>query len=179
MGIPPEIIDTPRLRLRKPQSKDSDAIFRHYAQDEHIVTYLAWHPHQSHDQTSEFVKSRIAEWATGPRYSWTIVHHNGHEVLGMMSIRVLQPFRISMSYVIKQDSWGQGYGTEAARAIIKWANSVPEIFRVEACSDLDNLRSARVLEKLGMTREGVLRRTGYTPNISNEPRDCFCYSITK
>jgi ribosomal-protein-alanine N-acetyltransferase len=36
-----------------------------------------------------------------------------------------------------------------------------------------------VMEKAGMTREGVLRRWSVHPNISAEPRDSYCYSITK
>ena len=91
----------------------------------------------------------------------------------MLSIRRPVQFRISMSYVICRDEWGKGYGTEAARSIMDWALSVPEVFRIEACCDIENVGSARVLEKLGMNREGILRRTGHTPNISDQPRDCF------
>jgi RimJ/RimL family protein N-acetyltransferase len=36
-----------------------------------------------------------------------------------------------------------------------------------------------VLEKAGMRREGLMRRWSVHPNISPEPRDSYCYSITK
>jgi [ribosomal protein S5]-alanine N-acetyltransferase len=179
MERPPEQLEATRVLLRMPQQTDADAIYRHYAHDPHIVTYLAWCPHQSCEETRSFLQERIAEWARGPRYSWMVVRRDDKAVLGMLSIRRIQPFRISMSYVIRQDAWGQGYGTEAAKTVITWALSLPEIFRVEACCDLENAGSARVLEKLGMKREGILRRTGYTPNISQEPRDCYGYAITK
>ena len=42
--------------------------------------------------------------------------------------------------------------------------------------DVENKASARVLEKVGMQREGTLRRYIVHPNISPEPRDCFVYS---
>jgi len=45
--------------------------------------------------------------------------------------------------------------------------------------DVDNLASARVLEKVGMSREGVLRRSTMHPNASDEPRDSYCYAIVK
>jgi RimJ/RimL family protein N-acetyltransferase len=44
---------------------------------------------------------------------------------------------------------------------------------------VDNHASARVLEKIGMTREGVLRRWIIHPNIGDEPRDSLCYSVVR
>jgi hypothetical protein len=48
--------------------------------------------------------------------------------------------------------------------------------RVWAVCDSTHLASVRVLEKAGLEREGILRRFIVHPNISPEPRDCFCYS---
>ena len=42
-------------------------------------------------------------------------------------------------------------------------------------SDVENTALARVLEKVGMAREGILRRYIIHPNISSEPRNCFMY----
>jgi hypothetical protein len=53
------------------------------------------------------------------------------------------------------------------------------IFRVWALCDVDNLASARVMEKVGMQREGILRRWILHPNLSDEPRDVYCYSVVK
>ena len=53
------------------------------------------------------------------------------------------------------------------------------IFRIWAVCDLDNFASARVLEKAGMQREGVLRRYILHPNISSEPRDVYCYATVR
>jgi RimJ/RimL family protein N-acetyltransferase len=178
-NYPPKTIVTKNLTLRIPQKSDTEAIFQGYAQNPEVVRYLAWRPHESIEETRRFVKARIAEWKTGPRFSWSITRKDDQRFLGMLSIRWPVPFRISMSYVICRSEWSKGYGTEAARAVMDWALSLLEVFRVEACCDIENPGSARVLEKLGMTQEGILRRMGYTPNISDEPRDCFCYAITK
>jgi RimJ/RimL family protein N-acetyltransferase len=48
--------------------------------------------------------------------------------------------------------------TEAAQAVVTWALARPGIHRVGAVTDVDNHGSARVLEKIGMQREGQLRR---------------------
>ena len=48
-----------------------------------------------------------------------------------------------------------------------------------AVCDIDNLASARVMEKAGMQREGILKRWSVHPNISAEPRDSYCYAVVK
>ena len=68
---------------------------------------------------------------------------------------------------------------EAVSAIIQWSFAQPPIHRVWATCDVENLASARLLEHVGMEREGVLRRWLMHPNVSDTPRDCFCYSIVK
>ena len=75
--------------------------------------------------------------------------------------------------------WGAGYGTEAASLVVDWAIAQPSIYRVWAVCDVENLPSARVLEKTGMKREGVLKRWLYHPNFDKRPRDCYVYSIVK
>ena len=85
----------------------------------------------------------------------------------------------SLGYVLGREYWGQGYMTEAVKGIIAWALRQKDIYRIWAVSDVDNIGSARVMEKAGMQREGILRRWSVHPNISEEPRDSYCYAITK
>jgi RimJ/RimL family protein N-acetyltransferase len=68
---------------------------------------------------------------------------------------------------------------EALRPIVDWALQQKEIYRIWAFCDVDNRASARVLEKIGMQREGVLRRWFVHPNMGDVPRDCFCYARIK
>jgi RimJ/RimL family protein N-acetyltransferase len=69
--------------------------------------------------------------------------------------------------------------TEAARAVVDWALGQPGIYRVWAVCDVENAASTRVLEKVGMQREGVLRRWIIHPGVDAVPRDCYCYAIIK
>ena len=66
--------------------------------------------------------------------------------------------------------------TEALTEIAGWAMRQDGIRRLGAVCDIDNLASARVMEKAGLAREGILRRWLVHPNISPEPRDCFSYA---
>ena len=65
--------------------------------------------------------------------------------------------------------------TETLSEVAVWALHQPSIFRIGAVCDVDNIGSARVLEKSGFVREGVLQRWLVHPNVSGEPRDCYSY----
>jgi RimJ/RimL family protein N-acetyltransferase len=68
---------------------------------------------------------------------------------------------------------------EAAQFVVRWALSRSDVYRVWATCDVENVASARLLESVGMQREGVLRRWIVHPNISKDPRDALCYAIVK
>ena len=86
---------------------------------------------------------------------------------------------VDIGYVLRRSLWRRGLMTEAARAIVRWALSQPDIYRVWATCDVENTASARLLESIGMQREGVLRRWIVHPNISDTPRDALCFAIVK
>ena len=61
-------------------------------------------------------------------------------------------------------AWGRGLATEATAAVFDAAREIDDVARFWATCDVDNRASARVLEKLGMREEGVLRRWSERPN---------------
>ena len=52
-------------------------------------------------------------------------------------------------------------------------------WRIGAVCDVENRASARVMEKAGLEREGILRRWIIHPNVGFEPRDCFSYAMVR
>ena len=86
---------------------------------------------------------------------------------------------VSIGYVLARAFWGNGYMTEALGAVINWALSQTDVYRVWAICDIENQASVRVMEKAGMQKEGILRRWVKLPRFSETPRDCYCYSIVK
>ena len=81
-----------------------------------------------------------------------------------------------VGYIVNAQYWNNGYATEASSAIMRWLESESGIHRIWATCDVDNLASARVLEKLGLVREGLLRRLTVRPNISELPRDAWMFA---
>jgi RimJ/RimL family protein N-acetyltransferase len=175
---PPEHIETARLVLRKPVVADTPLIYEAYANDAEVTRYLMWRPHRTVTDGEEPAAHRLAAWEAGEYFCWVIVLRDGGELMGMISIRP-NAWRVDLGYVLGRRWWGRGFMTEAARTVVDYALSEREVFRVWAVCDVDNLASARVLEKAGMRREGILRRWASHPNVSDEPRDCFCYARVK
>lgn len=175
---PPILIETPRLRLRLPEIADAQAIFDQYAQDAEVSRYLIWQPHKSIEETIQFLKRVLAGWQEEKSFSWVITRKPDYQLIGMVALRI-EEHKANLGYLLARAYWGQGYMTEAVQALVDLALAQPEIYRVWAVCDIENRASARVLEKVGMSCEGVLRRWIMHPNISTEPRDSFCYSLTK
>jgi RimJ/RimL family protein N-acetyltransferase len=175
---PPKTLKTERLRLRKAKLVDADAIFREYAQDPEVTKYVSWQAHRSVDETRDYVRTCLLAWDTGRAFHWVIANRSNNQLMGMIIARVT-PEKWELGFVLARRCWGQGYMAEALRAIIDWALCQSDIYRVWAVCDVDNLASARVMEKVGMQREGILRRWSLHPNISAEPRDSYCYAIVK
>mgnify|MGYP003297900952 CR=1 FL=1 len=176
---PPAALETPRLRLRVPLVDDAAAIFDAYTQDAQVARYTSWSPHRSLDETRTFLEQHCeAGWTAGTVFSWLITMSEGGYVAGMIDFR-LTACRAEVGYVLAQRYWGHGFMTEAADAVVEWVIAQPEIHRVWATVDLENVASQRVLEKVGMVREGVLRRWLVFPNLSPVPRDVWSFARIK
>jgi ribosomal-protein-alanine N-acetyltransferase len=177
--MPQSVITTRRLVLRLPVLADAEAIFASYGQDPEVTRYLIWQPHTSLEDTRTFVRGCIAAWDEGVRFPWVILRASDGQLLGMLDARIDDGFKVSVGYVLAREHWGNGYVPEALQAVIDLFWRRPDVFRIWAICDVENPASARVLEKVGMTREGTLRRYVRHPNVSDEPRDAYCYAITR
>lgn len=174
----PEMIQTQRLLLRRPLPSDADAIFQGYAQDHEVTRYVMWVPHTSVENTRAFIANCDAQWTSSKAFPYAITRDEDGKAIGMIDFRPTGQ-RAEFGYVLARPHWGQGLMPEAASALIAIALAQPSIFRVQATCDVENRASARVLEKAGLSREGVLRKYVVHPNISAEPRDSLLYAITR
>ena len=172
------VITTDRLVLRPPTLADAEPIFRGYAQDPEVTRYLIWRPHRSIEEMEAFLRTCIDGWERGDSLQWVITRKTDDAVIGMLAARI-EGHRVSVGYVLARAEWGKGYVPEALRAAIDVLWSRPGIYRIWAVCDVENQASARVMEKVGMAREGVLKRYILHPNVSDEPRDVYCYAVTR
>jgi RimJ/RimL family protein N-acetyltransferase len=175
---PPESLATERLVLHRPRLDDAEAIFVEYARDPEVTRYVRWRPPVDVGQTRQFLERCLAGWDSGDEPSWAITRKGADRRIGMIACRI-RGHAVEVGYVMARAHSGQGYMTEAARAVVRWASALDGVHRVWALCDTANVASARVMEKAGMTREGVLRRWAVHPNVAAEPRDCYAYSLVR
>jgi len=176
---PPEIIQTDRLCLRRALVEDAGAIFATYGWDLEVTKYLSWKPTGDIEDTRAHLRASVLAWEEGRAFQWVILEKKDRRrLLGAVGARV-DGHKLELGYVLAKKFWGKGYMTEAVRAIVEWALTENDVYRVWAVCDIENPASARVMEKAGMKLEGLLRRWSVHPTISDEPRDCYCYAITK
>lgn len=172
---PPEIIRSQRLLLRPPKRDDAEAIFHGYAQDAEVTRYLTWKPHAAITTTYAIIEQIQASWREQTSFAWVITLQETGHIIGMIALRPSK-HQAEIGYVLARAAWGQGYMPEAAQALGDWVLAQPEIYRLWAVCDVQNLASARVMEKIGMQHEGRLRRYVLHPNVSPEPRDAWMYA---
>lgn len=172
----PEVFITKRLVLRRPRLSDAAAIFE-YASDPKVVHYMDY---CSRTDVSEVVKSLECQpeaWESGS-FSWVLTVKPDDQPVGTIACW-LEDHAAGFGYLLHQKYWGQGYATEAARLVVKWAIGLPQVYRVWATCDPENLTSVKVLEKCGLVCEGKLRCYVIRPNISAIPRDALMYARTR
>jgi [ribosomal protein S5]-alanine N-acetyltransferase len=171
----PERIETERLLLRWPTEPDAEEMFARFTNDPVVTHYLLWAPHQSVEETRDWLRARSVDREQGRRFMWLIVLRSTGRMIGTIG-GGLDKHVVQFGYYFAQDAWGHGYATEAASVMVPLWLDGPGIWRVQAFCDLTNAASARVLEKAGLTREGTLRRYLVLPNISDQPRDLYLYA---
>ena len=118
---PPETLETDRLMLRPPTPEDAEWIFEDYAQDPEVTKYLEWRPHESIVMTHEFLRHTLEGWRKGKEFHWVITDKASGDRLGMIAIWLEKPHRAQFGYVLARKHWGNGYATEAARAVVECA----------------------------------------------------------
>ena len=162
----------PGSSLRPFGPGDVDDVFE-YAQDPEWAEYLldsVPQPYTRRD-ADKFVADRMLAPKTQP--SWNVVL-DGVGIGGII-LRIDSKHETgTIDYALARTHWGQGLMTEAARAVVDWGFTHRGLSRISSHADLRNRRSWRVMEKLGMTREGVFRSQRKDPR-PGRPRVDFVY----
>lgn len=148
--------ETPRLRLR--QWRESDlAPFAALAADPEVMAFLLPVPTRADsDALVERFQARIAANGWG---FWAVEHRNSGEFAGFTGLNVplaTLPFSpcVEIGWRFARKWWGQGLATEAARGALQVGFEQLGFDEIVAFTALGNLRSAAVMERLGM-REDV------------------------
>jgi RimJ/RimL family protein N-acetyltransferase len=112
--------------------------------------------------TEEFLAPLVLAQNKVPRgtYVWKITLQQTGEFIGLAGLTLSNDkFRLGeIYYKLHPGHWGKGYATEVAKGLVRLGFDKFELHKVEAGVATGNARSVRVLEKAGMTREGIRRK---------------------
>lgn len=147
------VIRGARVALARFRESDVEAVHR-FASDPVVCRYTGWGPNTL-DDTRTFVAEAIPR--NGDRYDLAVLR--GEEVIGSASVWTTRPaHRVGeLGYTVRRDCWGHGHATEVARLLVELGFSRLGLERLAATCDPANAASIRVLEKVGLRREGLLR----------------------
>jgi ribosomal-protein-alanine N-acetyltransferase len=172
----PSAIETTRLLLRRPEVSDAEAVFARYAGDPAVTKYLGWRTHRVLADSQMFLACCEAEWKQAGVGPYLLQSRENGEVLGSTALRLSSTQQAGTGYVLAKDAWGQGYATEALRAMRDLALGLG-VLRITGICHPAHHASSRVMQKCGFTREGILRGHAQFPNIApGVAADVLCYS---
>jgi RimJ/RimL family protein N-acetyltransferase len=152
-------LETQRLIMRDYRADEWPTMAAYWADPR----YQRYYPEdERQDETvRKLVASFVAAQTAQPRRKWqlALVTRDGGRLIGNCGIRVNDPDlrEANIGYELDPEFWGQGYASEAARAILRFGFEELGMHRVWAECVADNAGSVRVLEKLGMRREAHFR----------------------
>jgi len=148
-------IDTDRLLLRSPVAADAEPIVA-LMENWNVASWLVRVPFPYRvEHAAAWIERSIQERAAGVGWPYLIVRRDDNVLMGCMDISIEGDARAgTLGYWLGEPFWGQGYATEAAKAVIGFAFEILKLNEVNASALPDNDRSMRVLEKAGMTHIG-------------------------
>lgn len=157
-------IETERLVIRESVRDDAEPLLAIHL-DPEVNRWLGGAPQTLADELKRVDARRNLQREHGFSL-WTVDEKETGEVVGaagLFPVELKGP-DVEVAYHFKRDRWGRGYATEAASACIAYGFEVAGLDRIVGLVVPENLASARVLQKCGLTLEGTARHYGMDHN---------------
>lgn len=169
------ILKTERLNLRPLEAEDAAAIHLMMS-DAEVMAF--WDSEVIDDPalTLDVVERQLDEAARDEARYWTMQLAADGGFLGLCDLSEIdrRHSRADVGFMVARRYWGGGYTFEAMHAVIGHAAQGLRLKRLQARTHLGNVRSMRLLDRLGFKREGLLR--GYIER-DGERRDCVLFGL--
>jgi len=172
-------IFTDRLTLQLINSADKNAIHDLHLRPE-VDMYNTLGIPENIKETEEIIKPWIQdnERSNVQNYTFAIQTTRDKKLVGLIAIRQkgIKHKRAEVWFKIHPDYWGKGIASEALESILEYGFNKLKLHRIESGCAVENIGSIKVLEKVGMTREGRKRKV--LP-LKSGWSDNFMYAILK
>jgi len=154
---------TERLILREFTENDWPEVLA-YQNDARYLRFYPW-TERTPEDVQKFVRMFLEQQTAQPRIKFQLVVtlKSNNQLIGNCGIRMdsADARQADIGYELAPPYWGQGYATEAARAIVHFGFTELHLHRIWSWCMAENLASAHVLEKLGLRLEGRMRESEY------------------
>ena len=152
-------IDTQRLILRRFELSDTESVFRNWASDEAVQKMYSEPVYETMEAARGLVEKYIARYECDDCYRWAVILRETGECIGQIAYFMVDSKNhfAEIEYCIGAAFQGRGYATEAAKAVIGYGFEKIGLHKVQICCKEINPKSRRVIEKCGLTYEGMLR----------------------
>ena len=147
----------PSLTLRYPREDDAAALFE-LASDPEVIRFFSWGPYERESEAREWVASLERKRESGERLELAIAGEDDR-LLGITGLSELsgRDRRAVVGTWLGRPHWGSGANRESKALVLALAFRRLRLLRVTAFAHPENARSLTALERIGFTREGVLR----------------------
>lgn len=152
------VLTTPRLILRETELRDVEPVFA-FESDPVAMRYWSRPPMKEVSEARASVERALTFFPDRTGLRWAIVRASDDRWIGHASLFNFhqQSCRADIGYGLVRELWGQGLMREALIAVVDYAFGPLGLRRLEADIDPRNEASLRALERIGFTREGLLR----------------------
>ena len=182
-------LETKRLIIREFNESDILDVYE-YSSDEEVCKYLAFGP-ESLENTEDYLEKNLAAQFVIPRIRYDLAiciksefldenqieakaENQDPKLIGGIGLFLQASKSAELGYILNRKFWNRGYTSEAADVMIKFGFSELGLHRIWASCHIENIASVRVLQKIGMQKEGILR--SYLP-IDGEWHTSLLYAI--
>jgi RimJ/RimL family protein N-acetyltransferase len=163
-----------RVVLRPPRLGDAEELFHSVACDPEVTRFMTWTPHPDVGETRRVISKLFN---SGGERTWLIELRATGEIVGSCGFRpVTGVHSMDFGYCLGRRWWGQRLIAEVVDLLLAEMEADPKVYRISAICHVDNARSARVLERAGLSLEGRLVRHTVFPNISAQPQDVLLWA---
>lgn len=149
-------LTTPRLRLRGWEPSDHEPMAAINA-DPRVGEWLGGVIDA--EETERRLQANAYRWEERGFGLWAVEERATGQLVGRTGFRHWDDWTASehdaeIGWTFAHEVWGRGYATEAARTALDWARAQPTLQHIISITSPDNLRSRRVMEKLGLAYRG-------------------------
>jgi ribosomal-protein-alanine N-acetyltransferase len=150
-----ETLESDRIILRQLRIDDVDDIFEFTSKKE-VTTFLSWDAHPNKKVTRSFINSVIENYDTDKPSQWGIELKKEKKIIGITGFILLdrENEKAEIAYLSSPFYGSKGYMTEANQMILSYVFDSLELNRIQAKAEQKNIASQKVLEKIGMIKEG-------------------------